>query len=136
MESAPLLNPTVVLAIIAVVVISVRTAVDIRTLWTVPARKEHITREEYEKDEKARKERHRAVLVKCRLNAKRQVAERNRVDKKFEMLIDSIGELKVQLARVATWLEQAELHQRVQVVSARPMTAPPNGTTEPLKGTV
>lgn len=135
MESLIPGNAAVVLVLFSVVVIVLRALVDVRSLFTVPARKEHITREEYEKDEKARKERHRAVVVKCRLNAKRQVAERNRVDSKFESLLEGLNGLKVQLARVATVLEQ-EPHRNVHVVSARQMAVPPVEIAEPPQGAV
>lgn len=105
------LTPGAVLVVIALLVIGLRAAADLRAILTVPARKEHITREEYDKDEKTRREQHRDIRVKCRNNARGRRSDRTRSEAKFEVLVQALAELKIQLARLATCMEEREVRR-------------------------
>jgi hypothetical protein len=102
------LAPGVVCGVLALVVVVLRAAVDVRTLRAVPAGKEAITREEYDRDEKARKEQHVELTVKCRDNARGRLQDRRRNDEKFDVLVQGLADLRVQLARLATCMERGE----------------------------
>jgi hypothetical protein len=102
------LSPSSIFGFLAVLIVGLRTAVDWKNLRAVPPGKEALTREEYERDEKARKEQHIELVVKCRDNARGRAADRRRNDRKFDALVEGLNDLRVQLARLATaWEQQA-----------------------------
>lgn len=113
------LRPDVILCILALLCFGLQAAVNLRNLLVVPIGREHIHRAEYEKDEIARKEQFRAVALKCRNNARLRAADRKRNDEKFDLLVNSLGELKVQLARLATCMEERREEQTSSILKEK-----------------